>query len=38
MITERGKEDTRMNWYMNPELHEEDYTELVDLLEEEDPE
>ena len=27
-----------MNWYMNPELHDEDYTELVELLAEEDEE
>lgn len=27
-----------MNWYMSPELHDEDYAELADLLAEEDPE
>lgn len=27
-----------LNWYMNPELHDEDYAELADLLAEEDPE
>lgn len=26
------------NWYMNPELHEEDYEELLELLAEEDAE
>ena len=25
-----------LNWYMNPELHDEDYAELADLLAEED--
>ena len=25
-----------MNWYMNPELHDEDFAELADLLAEED--
>ena len=39
ILTERGKEDTEMmNWYMNPELHEEDYAELADLLAEEEEE
>ena len=27
-----------MNWYMNPELHDEDYAELADLLAEEEEE
>ena len=27
-----------MNWYMNPELHDEDYEELLELLAEEEPE
>ena len=27
-----------MNWYMNPELHDEDYAELAELLAEEDEE
>jgi hypothetical protein len=27
-----------MNWYTNPELHDEDYEELLELLAEEDPE
>ena len=22
-----------MNWYMNPELHDEDYEEMMELLE-----
>lgn len=26
------------NWYLNPELHDEDYEELLELLTEEDPE
>ena len=26
------------NWYMNPELHDEDYEELLELLAEEDAE
>ena len=26
-----------LNWYMNPELHDEDYAELADLLAEEAP-
>lgn len=26
------------NWYMNPELHDEDYEELMELLAEEDEE
>lgn len=25
-----------MNWYMNPELHDEDYEELLELLTEEE--
>ena len=24
-----------LNWYLNPELHDEDYAEMADLLEEE---
>ena len=27
-----------MNWYENPELHDEDYTELMAILAEEDEE
>lgn len=27
-----------MNWYMNPELHDEDFAELADLLAEEEEE
>ena len=27
-----------MNWYMNPELHDEEYAELAELLAEEDAE
>ena len=27
-----------LNWYMNPELHDEDFAELAELLAEEDPE
>jgi hypothetical protein len=27
-----------MNWYMNPELHDEDYEELLELLNEEEEE
>jgi len=35
--SERGKEITKMtNWYMNPELHDEDYEELLELLAEEE--
>jgi hypothetical protein len=26
------------NWYMNPELHDEDYEELLELLAEEEEE
>ena len=26
------------NWYMNPELHDEDFEELLELLAEEDAE
>jgi len=26
------------DWYMNPELHDEDFAELADLLAEEEPE
>ena len=26
------------NWYMNPELHDEDYEELLELLNEEEEE
>ena len=26
------------DWYLNPELHDEDYAELMALLTEEDPE
>ena len=39
ILTERGKESkTMMNWYMNPELHDEDYEELLELLAEEEEE
>ena len=27
-----------MNWYMNPEIHDEDYAELMALLEEDEDE
>jgi len=27
-----------MNWYMNPELHDEDYEEFLELLAEEEEE
>ena len=27
-----------MNWYMNPDLHDEDYEELLELLNEEEEE
>ena len=27
-----------MNWYMNPELHDEDFAEMAELLAEEDAE
>jgi hypothetical protein len=27
-----------MNWYMNPELHDEDYEDLLELLNEEEEE
>ena len=27
-----------MNWYENPELHDEDYAELMEILAEEDEE
>lgn len=27
-----------MNWYTNPELHDEDYEDLLELLAEEDAE
>lgn len=38
-VRKRLKEDTKMtNWYMNPELHDEDYEELMELLAEEDEE
>lgn len=32
------REVARMEWYMNPELHDEDYAELMALLAEEEPE
>lgn len=39
ILTERGKESKIMtNWYMNPELHDEDYEELLELLAEEEEE
>ena len=35
----KREEDTEMTeWYMNPELHDEDFAELADLLAEEDAE
>ena len=35
----KREEDTEMTeWYMNPELHDEDFAELAELLAEEDPE
>lgn len=35
----KREEDTEMtNWYMNPELHDEEYAELAELLAEEDAE
>ena len=34
MYSERGKEMTTMEWYMNAENHAEDYEELQELLEE----
>ena len=38
-ILRKREEDTEMtNWYLNPELHDEDYAELAELLAEEDPE
>ena len=37
--TERGKERRKMTeWYMNPELHDEDFAELADLLGEDEEE
>ena len=39
LSTERGKERRKMTeWYMNPELHDEDYAELMALLREEEEE
>ena len=33
MITERERRNPKMmNWYENPELHDEDYEELTELL------
>jgi len=34
----KREEDTTMatEWMMNPELHDEDYNELMELMEEED--
>lgn len=38
-ILRKREEDTEMtNWYLNPELHDEDYAELAELLAEEDAE
>ena len=38
-ILRKREEDARMaDWYMNPEIHDEDYEELLRLLAEEDPE
>ena len=35
----KREEDTEMtNWYMNPELHDEEYAELTEFLAEEDAE
>ena len=35
----KREEETEMTeWYMNPELHDEDFAELADLLAEEDTE
>ena len=35
----KREEDTEMlNWYMNPELHDEDYEELLALIREEEEE
>lgn len=30
------REVTKMEWWMNPELHDEDFAELAELLAEED--
>ena len=39
IIYRKREEDTKMtNWYMNPELHDEDYEELLELLAEEEEE
>ena len=34
----KREEDTMMNWYMNPELHGEDYEDFLELLKEEEEE
>lgn len=36
--SKREEEPKMMNWYMNPELHDEDYEELLELLVEEEGE
>lgn len=36
--SKREEEPKMLNWYMNPELHDEDYAELADLLAEEEDE
>jgi hypothetical protein len=36
-VRERRK-PKMMNWYMNPELHDEDYEDLLELLNEEEEE
>lgn len=39
MTTVRERRNPKMmNWYLNPELHDEDYEELERLLAEEEPE
>ncbi len=35
-VYRKREEEQAMNWYMNPELHDEDFAELADLLEDED--
>ena len=37
-VYRKREEEQAMNWYMNPELHDEDFAELAELLTEEDPE
>ena len=39
LYSERERRNPKMtNWYMNPELHDEDYEELLELLAEEEEE